>query len=98
MCVNDLFLDQSLRKGVDEVEVAQVIEHWTTPLSKRGREVAAGLLEPPFRGRSNTSVLFGRESAEVVLAVENREPVPRRCAGQDVAGLDADAGQQTTQI
>src|SRR5690349_7937539 len=93
-----VFLDQSLRKGVDEVEVAQVIEHWTTPLSKRGREVAASLLELRFRGGSNTGVLFGCESREVVVAVENREPVPWRCAGQEVASFNAGAGQKTTQI
>jgi len=69
---HDLFFVESLGEGIDECKVAQVIKHRTAPFGQCGGKVGAGLLESAVGGGSRTGIHRGSESAEVVLAVEDR--------------------------
>ena len=79
---DDLVLDQCRRERVDELEVAQVVEHRSAPLGQRILEVPAGLLELACRRRLHAGVLVGDEPADVAVGVGDRQPVTGRRAGQ----------------
>src|ERR1700756_6072074 len=94
---DDLLVVQSLGKGFNELEVAQVVEDGASPLRQRRRQVAAGLLELRGRGGSQSGVFASDETAKIVLVVGNGESVPGRRACQD-SGVGARATHQATQV
>src|SRR5271154_7123851 len=94
---DDLFLVERRGKGLNELEVAQVLQERATPLSQRLCHLPASLLE--FRGGRGvqSSVFLGAKTPEIVLILADGQSVPRRCARQQ-RPVDTRATHQATQV
>ena len=83
---------------VDELEVAQILQHGPSPFGERRGQVLAGLFELAHGRRLHSCVLTERESPDIAVIFGHAQPVSRWCAHQRSAGVDADAAQQLAEI
>jgi hypothetical protein len=95
---HDLVVGQRGREGVDELEVAEVVEDRAAPFGQRALQVSAGLLEPTRGGRLDACGLVRDETADVAVGVGDRQPVARGCAGQHRLRVEPGACHQPAQV
>ena len=87
----NLFLHERGGKGVDELKVAQVLEHRSPPLRQCRRQVLASLLEPAGRRRVHARGLLGDEPPQIATVFGDAEPVTRWRRGQHDSWVDTGA-------